>query len=77
VLDDGLPILSVAHYSDDDGWAFVCGTPLNVEDGRVIAMREALSLDPTLRTIADLLPGWKAWREYVGAAWLRQEDLEI
>ena len=27
--------------------------------------------DPTLRSIADLPPGWTAWREAVGAAWHR------
>jgi hypothetical protein len=77
VLEDGLPILRVTHYSDDHSWAFVCGTPLSVEDGRVIAMKSALRLDPTLRTIADLPPGWTAWRENVGAPWKREEDPEV
>ncbi|HEU0298797.1 MAG TPA: hypothetical protein VFR37_05065, partial [Longimicrobium sp.] len=74
VLSGGLPVLRVAHYSEDHGWAFVCGTTDATEDGRVIAMREALELDPTLRTIADLPPGWTAWREQVGAPWYRAPD---
>jgi hypothetical protein len=74
VLEDGLPILCVTHYSDDHDWAFVCGTTDATEDGRVITMEEALNLDPTLRTIADLPPGWTAWRQQVGAAWHRSRD---
>jgi hypothetical protein len=74
VLDEGLPILRVTHYSDDEDWAFVCGTTDATEDGRVIAMEEALEIDPTLREIADLPPGWTAWRDSVGAVWHRYRD---
>ncbi len=74
VLKDKLPILRVTHYSDDDSWAFVCGTTSATEDGRVIGMGEALSLDPTLRTIADLPPGWRASRDRVGGEWRRTRD---
>ncbi|HEX8523879.1 MAG TPA: hypothetical protein VF669_16615 [Tepidisphaeraceae bacterium] len=74
VLKEGLPILRVMHYADDHDWAFVCGTTDVTEDGRVIAMEEALKLDPTLRTIADLPPGWTAWRNHVGAPWHRSRD---
>lgn len=76
VLTDGLPILRVTHYSDDHAWAFVCGTTDAIEDGRVIGMETALKLDPTLSTIANLPPGWGAWREYVGAPWHRYENEE-
>jgi len=74
VIKEGLPILRVTHYSDDDSWAFVCGTTDKTEDGRVIGMGTALKLDPSLRTVADLPPGWTAWREKVGGAWHRFQD---
>ena len=67
----GSPVLRVTHYLDDDSWAFVCGTTDAAEDGRVIAMEEALTLDPTLRGIADLPSGWTAWRKQVGGEWHR------
>jgi hypothetical protein len=76
VLDENLPILTVTHYSDDHSWAFVCGTTDAVQDGRVVGMGCALSIDPTLRTIADLPPGWTAWRERVGDVWHRTPDDE-
>lgn len=53
VLERGAAILVVLHYDDDDSWAFVCGTTNDEGDGRVIGMRTALHLDPTLREIAD------------------------
>ena len=74
VIEQKLPILCVRHYSDDHSWAFVCGTTDVTEDGRVIAMSEALEIDPTLGAIADLPPGWTAHREKVGGSWQRVHD---
>ena len=71
VIEQRLPILCVTHYSDDHSWGFVCGTTDVAEDGRVISMSEVLHIDPTLREIADLPPGWTARREMVGSKWQR------
>lgn len=72
VLEEKLPILRVVHYEDDHSWAFTCGTSNETTDGRVIGMQCALNIDPTLATIADLPPGWSAWRERVGGEWQRE-----
>ena len=69
---DGAPILHVAHDADDDGWQFLDGNPVDTDDARLIAMREVLHLDPTLREIADLPPGWIARRDVVGGDWTRE-----
>ena len=71
VLEHGAPILVVVHYDDDHSWAFLCGTTNNETDGRVIGMGTALRIDPTLREVADLAPGWKAWRSGIGEPWQR------
>jgi len=76
VLERRAAILVVVHYDDDDSWAFLCGLTNDVAAGRVIGMGEALRLDPTLREIADLPPGWKAWRRAVGDAWQRAANPE-
>jgi hypothetical protein len=73
VLEDGMPILRVTHYGDDHSWAFVCGTTSNTEDGRAIGMAEAVSIDRGLLDIADLPPGWSAWREQIGGEWHREK----
>lgn len=72
VLERGYPILMVTHYLDDHSWAFLCGTTDDTKDLRVIGMDEALELDETLRSIADLLPGWSAWRNDTTSEWNRR-----
>ena len=67
----GAPVLFVTHDEDDDGWQFLDGEPVAVASGRVIGMREVLRLDPTLREVADLPPGWSAWRDRIGGSWTR------
>ncbi len=74
VLEGRLPVLVVQHAAEDHGWAFLCGTTDETGDGRVIGMGEMLSMDPTLGAIADLPPGWMAWRGAVGEAWSRVPD---
>ncbi len=74
VLWEGSPILDVFHYSDDDSWSFSCGTTNDIEDLLVVGMGCIVEIDPTLSSIADLPPGWRACRSAVGAAWERWED---
>lgn len=74
VIDLNYPILRVVHYADDHSWAFLCGTTDETDDGRVIGMREALRLDETLALIADLPPGWSAWRQTKESPWNRYEE---
>jgi hypothetical protein len=71
------PILLVIHYSEDHSWAFLSGAPFQVQDGKLIGMGTALGLDPTLRSIANLPPGWVARRSRVGSEWVRQQDPEM
>ena len=73
---DGAPILYVSHDAEDDGWQFLDGRPADLAEGRAIAMRTALRLDPGLRSIADLEPGWIARRADPSAAWIREPHPE-
>lgn len=72
VIENGLPILVAVHYKGDHSWAFVCGTSNNTEVGRVIGMKTAMKIDPTLSEIADLPPGYCARRSAVVASWIRE-----
>jgi hypothetical protein len=74
---EGAPVLLVVHYSDDHSWAFLDGTDLREEDGRLVAMAEIWGLDPTLAGIGDLPPGWVARREAVGEIWASASDPEV
>ncbi len=74
VIDEKKPICMVVHYADDHSWAFLCGTTDDEKDGRVITMGEAMALDESLLTIADLLPGWRALRPARGELWQKTKD---
>ncbi|EOX4936373.1 hypothetical protein, partial [Vibrio harveyi] len=52
VVEQGLPILQVIHYSDDHSWAFMCGTTSNPSDTLVVSMEQAVSFDVSLYEIA-------------------------
>ena len=67
----GDPILHVSHDEDDHGWQFLDGRAPDVNAGRLIRMSDALARDPSLRAIADLPPGWIAWRTHPDAPWQR------
>ncbi len=71
IIEDGNPILCIVHYSDDHSWLFACGSTAQNEDGRVISMQQALKIDPSIAQVADLPPGWMAWRESVESEWHR------
>lgn len=78
VIELDYPILLVTHYEDDDSWAFLCGTTEDyTKDGRVIGMAEALGRDQTLRSVADLPPGWSAWREDKDSEWNRYPETAV
>lgn len=66
-------ILYVSHDLEDEGWQFLDGEPASTHDAAVVGMGEMLALDPTLREIADLPPGWIATRERAGSAWRRSQ----
>jgi hypothetical protein len=57
----------VTHDSGDRSWQFLGWEDAGVEDGSVVSLAALLRLDPSIREIADLLPGWHAWRRAVGA----------
>ena len=69
---EGDPVLHVAHDVDDDGWQFLDGRIADESEARLIAMREVLRIDPGLREIADLPPGWVARRDRFSGAWTRE-----
>ena len=73
VLEREEPILHVTHDSDDHGWQFHGSEP-RAEDAKVIALEEAVELDPSVWQLADLPPGWHAWRSSVEEPWIREAD---
>jgi hypothetical protein len=73
IVFGGDPILHVTHDEDDHGWQFLGLQTAVSSDAAIVALSEIVDRDPTVRGIADLPPGWHAWRESVNAAWQRAQ----
>ena len=76
VMDREEPILLVTHDVDDHGWQFIGPTDGTVANARIIALSEAVELDPSVLQVADLPVGWRAWRESREDAWAREADAD-
>jgi hypothetical protein len=70
---DGAPILHVSHDLDDHGWQFLGSGDPDIEQAAVVGLGEIVRLDPSVLEIADLPPGWHAWRESQSSPWQRGE----
>jgi hypothetical protein len=70
---DAAPIAWVFHDYDDGSFSFLPerGAPDDWREGRVIGLGAALRMDPSLRDVADLPPGWRAHRAGPGQPWVR------
>jgi hypothetical protein len=71
IVFDCRPILRVSHDEDDHGWQFLDNEIVEESNACVVLLEEIIARDPSLREIADLPPGWIAWRDAVGSPWQR------
>ena len=72
LIEDGKPILFVFHDEDDHGWQFHDTLDPQEEDVRIVCLSHVLKLDPGMRALADLPPGWMASRQRVSDPWVRE-----
>jgi hypothetical protein len=68
------PILHVTHDSDDHGWQFLGLEDAREEDASVVCLQEIVRLDSSVLQLADLPPGWHAWRRSIEDPWLREPN---
>ena len=73
VVEGAEPILHVTHDPDDQGWQFL-GREAREEDAKIIALYEVAELDSSILQLADLPPGWHAWRDSVEEPWRREAN---
>jgi hypothetical protein len=71
VVFGGKPILRVSHDADDHGWQFLDGEDVDSNDAAVVSMEEIVKLDASVLEIADLPPGFIAWRDTPTSPWKR------
>ena len=74
IVREGKPILRVVHSEDDHGWGFYDGENFEEENAMLVSLLSMVNRDASLRDVADLPPGWYAWRERPGVPWRRSPD---
>lgn len=72
VAREGHPVLLVTHDLEGD-WQVLCGTTNNPEDALIVCLGCAYQRDRSIGQLADLPPGWRAYRESVDQPWTREE----
>lgn len=76
VIEDGRPVVLVVHDADDGSWAFLSSAEQRIVDGRLIGLAALLAIEPRLRELADLPPGWTAERDYRSGPWHRRRPAD-
>jgi hypothetical protein len=68
------PILHVSHDLDDHGWQFLTLAHARPEDAIILSLAEIVAMDSSLYQLADLPPGWHAWRQSARHPWHREPN---
>ena len=71
---EGAPILHVTHDADDHGWQFLTLSDADPEAAVVLSFGSIVAREPALLELADLPPGWHAWRESAQHPWCREPN---
>ena len=70
ILRKEKPILFASHDEEDGMWQFMCGCEHAFpEDACIIGLAEALELDSTISSIANIPCGYMAERESATSDW--------
>lgn len=73
IIHEGASILLVTHDEDDHGWQFLDGSEEpDPSDGVIVCFSHIVDSDPSLFELADLPPGWLAWRQSPNDPWIRE-----
>lgn len=72
IMDGTKPILLVTRDADDGMWQFLTGDVVNTAEAMVVSLRSMVLRDSTLLHLADVQPGWTAWRKDRGSPWERR-----
>ena len=72
VTDKQEPIVYAFYSNLDREWQFLGPSKPEPDDLVPICLGHVLELDPTIGEIADMGPGWKAFRDSAHAPWQRE-----
>ena len=70
IINKSRPILHVTHEAEDGAWTFFCGYTGHVDaDIKVISIKEATDLDPSINDLYEMPLGVGASRESTSSKW--------
>ena len=72
IVDVGKPVLMATRDADDGAWQFLTGDAFEEAEVMLVSLRSMVERDSTLLELADVHPGWMAWREHHDSPWNRQ-----
>ena len=70
IIDNGKPILYVSHDEDDGTWKFLCGSTHDIDEARMISLKEAFDLDNSVGVLKDMPCGYYAERNTQNDNWI-------
>ncbi|MDQ0193244.1 immunity protein Imm33 domain-containing protein [Paenibacillus wynnii] len=76
ILERVKPIRYVSHDEEDGAWQFHTGEQTKEEDARIISLKEATKIDPSIMELANLPLGWIAFRKDEKEEWIREKILD-
>jgi hypothetical protein len=76
IFDEGGWIHIVSRDPEDGCWQFLGPDQPEEADALVVSLGEVVELDSSLEQLADLPPGWTAWREAPDQPWQRAPQEE-
>jgi len=71
VLDETSPIVYAFHDEEDHSWQFLGPEGSDENLVRFVSMQQIVDLDQSVTQVADLPPGWHAWRDSADSPWQR------
>lgn len=75
ILERRAPILLVSHEEEDGGWQFLTGDDLPPQEHwKLVGLSEIVSLDPSVKELADLPLGYSASRASSTDTWQRWKN---
>ena len=69
---DGTDWIALVSLDEEDGdWQFIGSEGAREDQAMVVSLRSVFERDRSIGELADLPPGWRAWRTASDAPWQR------
>lgn len=72
IFDHNGWIQRVTHNEDDGAWQFHPEGGTAESEAQVVSLKTIAYVDPSILSLADLPPGWCAWRSTRDGQWRRE-----